>query len=89
MTPAVFAMTAPAARPARFRACLDATPVALSRRERETLDLLAAGQAYKEIADALEIRLDTVRCYIRTLYRKLGAHSATQCLAHARHLGLL
>lgn len=53
---------------------------ALSRRERETLALLAEGCRYKEIADRLGIAIETVREYVRNTYRKLHVTSRTEAV---------
>ncbi|MEO8588276.1 MAG: response regulator transcription factor [Flavobacteriales bacterium] len=52
----------------------------LTKRERELLDLLAGGYRYKEIADKLDLSIDTVRSYIRDIYTKLQVHSRTDAL---------
>jgi DNA-binding NarL/FixJ family response regulator len=52
----------------------------LSKRERETLTLLADGFRYKEIADKLNISIETVREYIRNTYRKLHVSSRTEAV---------
>jgi DNA-binding NarL/FixJ family response regulator len=52
----------------------------LSKRERETLVLLAEGFRYKEIADRLEIGIETVREYVRSTYRKLHVTSRTEAV---------
>lgn len=52
----------------------------LSPREREMLKLLAEGYRYKEIADRLELSIETVRSYIRSVYTKLQVHSRTEAL---------
>jgi DNA-binding NarL/FixJ family response regulator len=58
-----------------------ATEVAsLTRRERESLELLAQGFLYKEIADRLGISLDTVREYVRNIYAKLHVSSRTEAV---------
>lgn len=48
--------------------------------EREFLDLLANGYAYKEIADRMKVSIDTVRSYVRTVYEKLHVHSRTEAV---------
>ena len=48
--------------------------------ERDFLQLLANGYAYKEIADRLQISIDTVRSYVRTVYEKLHVHSRTEAV---------
>jgi DNA-binding NarL/FixJ family response regulator len=53
---------------------------ALTRRERETLALLAEGYRYKEIADRLGIGIETVREYVRNTYRKLHVSSRTEAV---------
>jgi DNA-binding NarL/FixJ family response regulator/signal transduction histidine kinase/ligand-binding sensor domain-containing protein len=58
----------------------------LSKRENEVLALLAQGYLYKEIADALGIRLDTVNTYIRRIYEKLHVHSRAQAVARFANL---
>jgi len=46
----------------------------LTKREREILELLAAGYQYKEIGDRLSLSTETVRTYIRDIYSKLHVH---------------
>lgn len=53
----------------------------LSEREREVLDRLAEGIAYKEIADALALSIDTVRMHIKAIYTKLHVHSRGEAVA--------
>ncbi len=52
----------------------------LSKRERETLALLAEGFRYKEIADRLSISIETVREYVQNTYRKLHVTSRTEAV---------
>ena len=49
-------------------------------REKEFLDQLSKGYAYKEIADRMKISIDTVRSYVRTVYEKLHVHSRTDAV---------
>lgn len=55
----------------------------LTKRERELLDLLAGGYLYKEISDKLDLSLETVRTYIRSIYTKLQVHSRTDAVNKA------
>ncbi|HEY5298047.1 MAG TPA: response regulator transcription factor [Verrucomicrobiae bacterium] len=57
-----------------------ASLAALTPGERDFLDQLANGYAYKEIADRLNISIDTVRSYVRTVYEKLHVHSRTEAV---------
>jgi len=52
----------------------------LSPGEREFIQLLAKGYAYKEIAEHMGISTDTVRYYVRTVYEKLHVHSRTEAV---------
>jgi DNA-binding NarL/FixJ family response regulator len=53
----------------------------LSPREREVLDLLAQGAAYKEIAEALHLSLETIRMNVKGIYTKLHVHSRGEAVA--------
>jgi DNA-binding NarL/FixJ family response regulator len=53
----------------------------LSPREREIIELLARGYAYKEIAEALSISLPTVNTHIHRTYEKLHVQSRGQAVA--------
>ncbi|HWH71623.1 MAG TPA: response regulator transcription factor, partial [Candidatus Sulfotelmatobacter sp.] len=53
----------------------------LSKREREVLEQLAQGVAYKEIADILSVSIDTVRIHIKGIYGKLHVHSRGEAVA--------
>jgi DNA-binding NarL/FixJ family response regulator len=70
---------APAAEPA----------VALTRREADTLDLIARGYTYEETAHLLAVSLSTVQTHIRAIYRKLCVNSRSEAVFEANKLGLL
>ncbi|MGE0360406.1 MAG: alpha/beta fold hydrolase [Vicinamibacterales bacterium] len=59
----------------------------LSRRERETLTLLAEGLSNAEIAERLGISEKTVRNHLSHLFDKLGVWSRTQAVVFARDHG--
>lgn len=61
-------------------AATESTMARLTAGEREFLDQLAKGYAYKEIADRMNISIDTVRSYVRTVYEKLHVHSRTEAV---------
>ncbi|HEX2143521.1 MAG TPA: response regulator transcription factor, partial [Glycomyces sp.] len=61
----------------------------LSRREVEVLEQLAAGLSNREIARALHVAPGTVKAHLNHIFRKLGATSRLQAVAHAREAGLL
>jgi DNA-binding NarL/FixJ family response regulator len=56
----------------------------LSPREREVLERLAKGEAYKQIADKLSISIDTLRGHIKSVYQKLHVHSRGEAVAKYR-----
>jgi DNA-binding NarL/FixJ family response regulator len=58
----------------------------LTLRERQVLQLLAAGDLYKEIADHLEISVTTVNAHVRSIYVKLQVRSRGQAVAKFAHL---
>lgn len=62
---------------------------ALSAREREVLDLIAAGASNQEIAQELVVALSTVKTHINHIYGKLGVRSRTQAVARGRAIGLV
>jgi two-component system, NarL family, response regulator LiaR len=70
---------APSARP----------PVDLTERERDVLRLLAEGMDSRAIAEESGLTIATVRTYVQTILRKLGAHSRLQAVMRAQEFGLL
>jgi DNA-binding CsgD family transcriptional regulator len=75
----------------RFRRELgsDREPEMLSRREREIVRLVAAGNTGPEIADELRIAHDTVRTHARNAMAKVGARSRAHLVAKALGEGLV
>jgi DNA-binding CsgD family transcriptional regulator len=57
------------------------TPEPLSPRERQTLELLLAGNAEKQIASRLAISRHTVHVYVKSLYKRFGVNSRGELLA--------
>lgn len=61
----------------------------LTERELTMLERLAAGDANKEIARALDISPNTVKTHIANLYLKLEVQRRTQAIQKARELRLI
>ncbi len=60
---------------------------ALSERELEVLQVVAAGKSNKEIADRLSISVYTVQVHLRNIYGKLGVASRTEAVTVALRRG--
>lgn len=65
------------------------SPVRLTPRQKEVLQLLGEGASTDEIAAALHLSKETVRNHIRHILRELGAHSRLEAVALAHRYGLL
>jgi DNA-binding NarL/FixJ family response regulator len=61
----------------------------LSPREQQVLAGFVDGKSYKQIAADLDITLDTVRTYVRTLYKKLQVNSVSAAVSRALRDGLV
>jgi DNA-binding NarL/FixJ family response regulator len=61
----------------------------LSSREHDVLVMLTMGLDARGIADRLGISLSTCRGHVKTLLRKLGAHTQLEAVAIARRQGLV
>jgi DNA-binding NarL/FixJ family response regulator len=61
----------------------------LTEREREVLDLIAAGSTNREIATALYLSPHTVKEHTSALYRKLRARNRAEAVQRAQRIGLL
>jgi DNA-binding NarL/FixJ family response regulator len=60
----------------------------LTDREREILDLVAAGRNNQEIAESLYLSLKTVRNYVSNIFTKLQVSDRAQAVVRAREAGL-
>jgi LuxR family maltose regulon positive regulatory protein len=61
----------------------------LSRRERQVLQLIAAGLTNQEIAQELAVAVSTVKTHLKNIYAKLDVRNRTQAAARARELNLV
>jgi DNA-binding CsgD family transcriptional regulator len=61
----------------------------ISDREREVLELLAAGRSNKEIAQRLEVSPNTVKTHVSKLFEKLAVSRRTEAISRARELGVI
>ncbi|RLV49146.1 DNA-binding response regulator [Nocardioides mangrovicus] len=68
---------------------MTSTSPRLSEREREVLDLLAAGLGVSAIASKLYVSESTTKSHITKIYDKLGAANRAQALVTAMRMGLL
>jgi DNA-binding NarL/FixJ family response regulator len=81
--PAAFPAIQPASQP------LAELPEPLTRREREVLQMLAAGLANKEIAGRLNISDHTAKFHVAAILGKLGAATRTEAVALGIRRGLV
>jgi DNA-binding NarL/FixJ family response regulator len=61
----------------------------LSEREREVLDLIAAGSTNREIAEQLFLSPHTVKEHTSAVYRKLQARNRAEAVQRAQRIGFL
>jgi DNA-binding NarL/FixJ family response regulator len=61
----------------------------LRAREADILRLMAAGLSNPEIAQRLSLSVNTVRWYVKQVYRKLDVNNRTQAALRARALDLV
>ncbi len=64
-------------------------PVALAPREVDVLSCVAGGVTNATAAERLGLRPETVKGYLRSAMRKLGAHTRWEAVVAARRAGLL
>ena len=72
-----------------FQPQSDGDAALLSPREREVLDLIAAGSTNREIAAALHLSPHTIHEHTSSLYRKLGARNRAEAVQRAHRAGLI
>ena len=60
---------------------------ALTTREWDVLQLIAAGRSDREIAKELTLALETVKWYNKQIYRKLGVRNRTEAAAYVKAPG--
>ncbi|MFD8815687.1 response regulator transcription factor [Streptomyces sp. NPDC059627] len=66
-----------------------AAEVVLAPRELDVLAWVAAGATNAAVADRLGLRPETVKGYLRSAMRKLGAHTRGEAVSAARRTGVL
>jgi DNA-binding NarL/FixJ family response regulator len=72
-----------------FEPTADQPAPLLSSREREVLDLIAAGSTNREIAERLFLSPHTVNEHTSAVYRKLSARNRAEAVQRAQRIGLL
>lgn len=65
------------------------SPRTLTSRELEVLGELAHGQPTQAIAHRLDVSEETIKTYVKTILRKLGAHHRAEAVAEAFRRGLV
>jgi len=71
-------------------AAIAAAPLApLSPRERDLLELVAAGLSNKGIARRLDLSINTVKYHLASIFGKLGARTRTEAVSEAARRGEL
>ncbi len=74
-----FRQTKPAAKPEH-----DLTP-----QEVRLLGFLSQGHSYQTAAEQMEVSINTVRNYIRSIYDKLHVHSKSEAVGKALKSGII
>lgn len=64
-------------------------PQALSDRELTVLQELSHGRTTREVAERIHVSEETVKTYLKQIFRKLGVHDRTEAVAEAFRRGLV
>lgn len=67
----------------------DKDPSALNERELEILQILSHGRSTKEVAEEAFLAEETVKTYLKQIFRKLGVRDRTEAVAEAFRRGLV
>ena len=67
----------------------DKDPAALSERELEILQVLAEGKSTREVAEKVFLSDETVKTYLKQIFRKLGVRDRTEAVAEGFRRGLV
>jgi DNA-binding NarL/FixJ family response regulator len=67
----------------------DETPILLTPREHDVLNLLAQGLSNQSIAEALVVSVPTVKIHVSNILDKLDASNRTEAVVEARRRGLI
>ncbi len=62
---------------------------ALTDRELTVLQELSDGKATREVAESIHVSEETVKTYLKQIFRKLGVHDRTEAVAEAFRRGLV
>lgn len=62
---------------------------ALNDKEQRVLQELAQGRSSREVAELLQVSEETIKVYLRGVFRKLGVHDRTEAVAEAFRRGLV
>lgn len=65
------------------------SPMPLTERELQVLDLLTRGRSTRAIAESLSISVPTTRNHVQNIFQKLQVHSRAQAVAYAFEHGLV
>ena len=78
-------------RLAQIRSTTPETPpmVSLTKRERQLLELIAAGYTNAQLVEELGLAKNTVRNYVARIYEKLDVHSRAEAVVWARERGIV
>ena len=68
---------------------MPAAPMRITPRQKEVLQLLAAGRSNKEIAIALGLSPATVKTHVSQIIATIGAANRAEATARAINLGLI
>lgn len=66
-----------------------AEPSHVTERETQILQLLAHGKSNRQIADGVFLGVNTVKWYLKNLYRRLGVSNRHDCVKVARQRGMV
>ena len=64
-------------------------PSALTDRELTVLQELSHGKSTREVAEHIHVSEETVKTYLKQIFRKLGVHDRTEAVAEAFRRGLV
>jgi len=67
----------------------DKDPKALSERELQVLQALARGKSTKEVAEAVFLSEETIKTYLKQIFRKLDVRDRTEAVAEGFRRGLV